>query len=73
VPHGSTAGCIAPLPFGTSVLPAPLNWDAPLPRVGSDFQLIDPFFEYEAGDSSGEEVFSPRWDQMGQEAEVILT
>ena len=71
MPHGSTAGCHAPLPFGTD-FSAPLIWDAPSPRVDAGVQSIDPSFDYDAGDSSGEEVFSPGWDQMGQEAEVIL-
>ena len=48
-------------------------WDAPSPRVDSGIHSLDPFFDNDLGDSSGEEVFSPGWDQMGQEAEVILT
>ena len=31
-----------------------------------------PLFEYDEEDSSGEEVVSPGWDLLGQEAEVIL-
>ena len=71
VPHDSTACCHAPLSFGTDVS-APLIWDAPSPRVGAGVHSIDPSFEYDEEDSSGEEVFSPGWDRMGQEAEVIL-
>ena len=71
MPHGSTAGCHAPLPFGTDVL-APLIWDAPSPRVDTGIHSLDPSFDNDTGDSSGEEVFSPGWDQLGQEAEDIL-
>ena len=67
MPHGSTPDLSAPLPFGSD---SPLNWDAPSPRVDA-FQSFDPSFDYDAGDASGEEVFSPGWDQMGREAEDI--
>ena len=69
VPHGSPPELSAPLPFGSD---SPLNWDAPSTRVDADFQSFDPSFDYDAGDASGEEVFSPGWDQMGREAEDIL-
>ena len=67
MPHGSTPDLSAPLPFGSD---SPLIWDAPSPRVDA-FQSFDPSFDYDAGDASGEEVFSPGWDQMGREAEDI--
>ena len=69
VPHGSPPELSAPLPFGTDT---PLIWDAPSVRVDSDSLSVDPSFDYEGEDAYGEEVFSPDWDQMGQEAEVIL-
>ena len=70
MPHGSPPELSAPLPFGFD---SPLNWDAPPARVESVFQSFDPSFDCDTGDASGEEVFSPGWDQMGQEAEDILT
>ena len=69
MPHGSPPELSAPLPFGSD---SPLIWDAPSSRVDSDFQSFDPSFDYDTGDASGEEVFSPGWDQMGREAEDIL-
>ena len=66
MPHDSTACCHAPLSFGT-VVSAPLFWDAPSPRVDSGIHSLDPFFDNDLGDSSGEEVFSPGWDLLGQE------
>ena len=62
---------VTPLSPSVQVFCRTVIWDALPPRVGADFQSLDPLFDYEAGDSSGEEVFSPGWDHLGQEAEVI--
>ena len=42
MPHVSTAGCIAPLPFGSGDYSAPLFWEAPPLRVVSVFLLLIP-------------------------------
>ena len=58
-PHGSTAGCSAPLPFGSFNFYRHRYLGSPSPQLVSVFHFTDPSFDCESGDASGDEV-SPR-------------